>query len=483
MCHKSKAPAMTFTLLNLETKEPLANPRGETRTYKNGKAAARAAAFVSAKTGVKVQPRKLAKADDSWKDRESARMGAEYALAPYSLRIAAIDAGHGNHFVHLSAKQPGRLAYTQSPEKGMADIQSIMSLDAYLAKYLPDLDSGTIMEIREDFARLTAPEAQFKLATTPKDIEQVYTNFAENCEQVSSSCMRYQRRSFGASLPVHPVQVYGAGDLAIAYLTNSEGETTHRALCWPDRKVYSRMYGDDSSLHDALKAAGYVKCRHYYARDGHGSLEGARLLVIRNDNDSIVAPYIDGALGMNLTCNKAKLSLSYDYACNNTDGLACDEEEEEEREPEYTCEHCGDEVSEDDTFLIYTSRLGAESWCEHCRESYSFYCEGYERDYSSRVVDSVEVEGLGTCSEYYADNHCEQCEHSERWHRVDDDALAEVVINDEGETEKWDEASRLENAWLGVDAKWRMNGVNPDNIAEKYIERSPDQMSLAIAAE
>lgn len=120
----------------------------------------------------------------------------------------------------------------------------------------------------------TPDDVQF--ATTPDDIEKVYLTGP-------SSCMTKPADYFGG---VHPSRVYGAGDLAIAYLKKRRGEgIAQRAMCWPAKKIYSRIYGT-GPLEDFLKALGYV----------NGKFDGAKLLKLhppKQKKDYFVLPYVD----------------------------------------------------------------------------------------------------------------------------------------------------------------------------------------------
>ncbi len=93
----------------------------------------------------------------------------------------------------------------------------------------------------------------------------------------------------------HPVEVYDAGDLAIAYTLNNEGLVTNRAIVWPDRKFYIRCYGEASDTFEArLKEMGYTQ----------DSCKGARLKMIaypEYPESQILAPYFDGAGSASIT--------------------------------------------------------------------------------------------------------------------------------------------------------------------------------------
>lgn len=117
--------------------------------------------------------------------------------------------------------------------------------------------------------------ADVKFATTPEDIERVYLTGP-------SSCMTKPASHF-ASGGTHPVRMYGAGDLAVAYITKRRGEgITQRAMCWPAKKIYSRIYGT-GPLEGFLKELGFTV----------GKFDGARLLKVKTDANRFILPYVD----------------------------------------------------------------------------------------------------------------------------------------------------------------------------------------------
>ena len=287
-----------FTLINIETAVLLS----ERITLDDGRKAARAARLLSIKTKQRFQPRKIESAtvDTSWHKREEDRfLSGEYIPLASELTIAAniFETKTNNRlFAHISKKNTLLIAYTKDAIKGAQDKQSLLSIEAFVKLVCPNNSQEIhdyLIKLQMNHAKAHMP-AQFKLATTPDEIEKVYTNYAPDARHVSGSCMHYDSESGRwpkvDHQPCHPVRAYGAGDLAIAYMTNSAGETTGRALCWPDRKIYSRMYADNDSLHKALQEAGYSKSSYY----GTGpSLNGARLLLIETDSGDYIAPYLD----------------------------------------------------------------------------------------------------------------------------------------------------------------------------------------------
>ncbi len=239
-------------------------------TFGNGKAAGEFAQRLSRELGTKVQPRRIA-ADvdsDTWRDRERERMGnGEYIAMPAEWDLEAIK----DHFLHPSKDDPTKLAFIESPEKGVLDRQTRVTPGRYLERFYPHLSQT---ERNRYIAMIDKPDG-LHFAVTADEIIATYT-------RGPSSCMSHPTEKF-QSRPVHPVKPYAGGDLQVAYLKR-DGAITARALVWPERKLYGRVYGDIARIERALGDAGYK----------HGPLVGARLTKIWNsDYERYIAPYVD----------------------------------------------------------------------------------------------------------------------------------------------------------------------------------------------
>lgn len=406
-----------FTLLNLESAETIARAQ-----FADGKAAARAARLLTRKTGIRFQPRPVAAPVD-WQARERARFASgEYVRLHEELEAISPD----SHFAHCAKKSPDLIAYTKDAAKGAADKQSLISIESYVALVAadwPDDSKAALIKLQQDHA--AAHCSPLKFARTPDEIESVYTNYDDDAGHVANSCMRYEARQFASRVdgrPFHPVRVYGAGDLAIAYLANEDGETIARALVWPEKKIYSRLYcGENSTLARLLKAQGYEGAGYYH---GRRSMSGARLLRVESDCGELVAPYLD-EVGTVQDCGEY-LRIGGDINAQNTNGL-CDST------PRFFCEHCGESCDEDVARLVFTdgARRREQHWCEYCADSYAFYCHGYQ-DYFSDSVDSGEMGGE-SFSLAWLENHAYICERTNEW----TDDVCDVVVDDRGNTESW----------------------------------------------
>jgi hypothetical protein len=325
-----------------------------------------------------------------WKAREASKLlSGEYKRVPWCKEAwwirAVIEQGGvaGFHYAHVSNDDPTKIAYTPDERHGKEDRQLRTKPGRYLNKYFKDV--LTPEQIR-DWATKWAGENEnldLKLATEPDDIERVFVNGP-------SSCMGGDK---GFSSSVHPTRVYGYGDLAVAYIERDE-EITARVVCWPEKKVRGKIYGDAERLRPLLTKEGYTE----------GRFEGARLLRIADGNSVFVAPYIDGGYyvidednHLLIADSEARRGCPH-FRCDNTNGLIGGSQ----------CERCEDFENEDD--MVRMDGINQE-WCQECYGDYGFSCE-YCNELND-TDDSSEVDGDSWCS-YCAREHASQCERCEQ---------------------------------------------------------------------
>jgi hypothetical protein len=320
-----------------------------------------------------------------------------------------------DHFVCVSRQDPTLLSYVQSAEKGMRGVRTPIKPGRYLKKFFGDVLSEKEIAYYAQWQSTGSKPCvydhiQMQLATTPDDIESVYIRGPYSC--MSS-------KSYRATKDVHPSRVYGAGDLAIAYLEWPEGETQGsdtaifaRALCWPEKKVFGRVYpsidfwqrdGWESrdaaeqardALTSKLRAAGYEP-----VAAGRKSFDGARLQKIRiKGSTSYVMPYLDSGYGISDDDRCFRMASEGGRGssrADNTDGTI----DLDDRGDVYVCAHCEDEVEDTDYLSPVVTHLSTrgsiratESWCDCCRDGSSFYCDGLE-EHVSDDYESVEIGG------------------------------------------------------------------------------------------
>jgi hypothetical protein len=274
------------------------------------------------------------------------------------------------------------------------------------------LSADDIREWASQFASENKP-SEVLFASEPDAIVKVYENGP-------SSCMD------GAHMVSNCTRVYGAGDLAVAYITtNGEESATARCVCWPAKLIYSTIYGDSGRLAPALQALGYKSAER-------GAYEGARLLYIEEDG-GIVAPYWDGSGNGSVEGTYPDQVLvireNGEHELGSTSGVIGGTQ----------CYSCGSHYDSDEEGSYYND----EPYCQSCAEDELSYCEGC--DETCRSEDMVCVPGDGVsrapgagynprqyerylCSDC-ADNETGECEHCNE--RAYTDAM---ITTSDGET-------------------------------------------------
>lgn len=302
----------------------------------------------------------------TWTEREHGRFAdGTYVHVPWTNYDR-----YPEHFAHLSISKPGLVAFSRDAEHGIADRQTIMKPGKYLEEfYRGEFSSGQIATwIGECGAKYLA----LTITQDAKEIKTVYKNGP-------SSCMSH---AFNF-LPCHPSEVYAGPDLALAYYGPPD-KASARAIVWPDKQIYSRVYGNESVLHALLTNAGYER----------GSLAGARVRKIPCDQ-GYVMPYVDYIERCTIKSGWIVLDDRGDQSCQNTDGYTCDRHSDDDAndEPEMVaCDHCGRHYDPED-------EDAGESFCPRCME------DRYSCDHCGTGMWGNDV--IRIADEY----HCEDCAH------------------------------------------------------------------------
>jgi hypothetical protein len=327
----------------------------------------------------------------NWRVREQARFtDGTYTHVPWS--SAEWYANYkGLHYAHLSLQFPGLIAYTPDETWGHEDRQLRTTAGKYLAKFAADQSS---VDCQRWIDAVKAHATGVRFTSDPDEIERVY-----RCGP--SSCM--SRPFVNNIVSEHPSRVYGLSpDLAVAYIgelsiLSGLSDVSQRCIVWPDRHIYSRIYGS-GPLDTLLTQMGYHP----------DSLHGARVRAIRNraanwSNDSWIMPYIDG-------CGSADREGEWFVLCRDGSGAynvqvthgytgdapAAEEEDEEEDEEEYEQE------------ALICSRDGCgryrdhdREYCDRC-EDMLWTCAGCEEDHFEDPAASFHTGGTGLIRSYCA---------------------------------------------------------------------------------
>lgn len=403
-------------------------------------------------------------ANNCWKEREASRLkDGTYTLCPWAGEAwwEAIQERY-NHFAHVSDKKKGLIAFTSSNAQGLLDRHEVMLPGRYLSEfgqhmnlareylwnYVPtgtNVHGGQVDTLRlellaQDFTLKHGSRSVLQFAETGEQMEYVYIHGP-------NSCMSLRADQYVGSC--HPVRVYAAGDLKLAYLTSHSGDEnaqeehiTARALVWPERKAVGRVYGDVYTLKALLKAEGYD-----VSQDNWYSLEGAKLLKIEATH-GYVMPYIDGSHTYSTHDDPKFFMLGGgENSAGYTSGVDYDPDDYEENNDEDSgamCERCEETYDPDDGVRVIVGRLGGafdhvEVWCNRCYENHTYVCDASGNLYSDEVDNILTGEGR-TISTNNADYYILDAITGEYWHcdniagtynGDEDDQVSKQTVRDE----------------------------------------------------
>ncbi len=315
-----------------------------------------------------------------WREREQNRFDTgRYADVPWHVTTSL------RHYAHMSVETPGHIAYTKDDEAGIADKQTRVKPGKYLAEfYSPRFSQAQIADYIAQCAAYAT--GVYGVAFTQADITAIY-----NVTSGPDSCMRRKRKAEydwqhlldDGELPCHPCATYAGPDLAVAYV-GKLGEISQRAVIWPDKKQYTRIYGT-GPLQLLLQRDGYSKV---------DALDGARLTAVPF-RDGYVVPYMDGCAYGGLDDKGRYIIVSPDngdLALDHVNGHTANyERDEPDAEPEtHECQNCGNECDADNT---YCDSCADERWtCEGCGSDYfdsDYTCMESEHLYCSDCIEQL----------------------------------------------------------------------------------------------
>jgi hypothetical protein len=184
------------------------------------------------------------------------------------------------HFPHISIDAPNMVAYTPNPEYGVRDRQVRTKVGRYLQQFYGDLITS------EQIRSMANGTKQLDLEFD-SDIRAAYLRGGRDGV---TSCMTHPVGHCNYSIrgAYHPVDVYQTGEFKVALLHDGfNNEICARALVYEPSRVFVRCYGREANtLQDRLTEKSYS--------EQNGWDNGIRLRVIRDDDDKVVVPYMDG---------------------------------------------------------------------------------------------------------------------------------------------------------------------------------------------
>ena len=386
--------------------------------YETGEEAARIARNLTDNTGYRHQVRPKLELD--WRAREQLRFGRGEYKAPAWVEGSGLSIA-GDHFLHVAQKDPTKLAYIESEEKGARDIQTVIRVGAYLSRYHgSELSEARLQELIH--AHMAAHSEAEHVIEYEQETDKIIALYREghNMKELNScgsevyplaSCMSHRPDHYETSK--HPLSVYGGlSDLCLAYVRDKKsGELIARAIVWLEDKKFYRTYGSNrltiEGFRALLQSEGFTR----------QSLEGARIhRIYCEDAREYILPYLDG-----LQHVTASSGGQFFVICEEGEGelIACNQNglgDEYDPEPEARCERCNDGCDEHYLRDVWVSRRHTQAWCMTCRSDEAFTCEGHGGIVA--MSESVTIDGELYAS-WYAEENANYCEHTGE-HTFDD---------------------------------------------------------------
>jgi hypothetical protein len=280
------------------------------------------------------------------------------------------------HFAHVSLDSGAMVAYTENDQKGVQDRQTKTTPGRYLKRFFNEwLTDTEIRDYATTFDNYYKP-VELQVSQDADKIEWVYTHGPRSC--MSNRACDYEAN-------IHPARVYAGPDLGVAWIQRGE-QVTARCVVWPNKKWYSRIYGDAVRMLPALNEAGYKE---------ECAPAGARIRRIKYRGD-FVMPYVDYVNYADDNGTYLILGHGGDLVCSNTCGLSADSRVE--------CQECGDRHYEDDM-----SQINGEDgyYCSSCYEECTFYCDFYHDTY--HINERIELGNGDTWSQRAVNRYAFLC--------------------------------------------------------------------------
>lgn len=328
------------------------------------------------------------------------------SLVLYSVTNEVIEFFHPN----LDPNQPGFLAiWPDKKARGLGRKGRVyLRYGRAIRKMFPLLTDSEIADlvdkIREQF---TEKNYELHSGQERADFHRAYAGEHDTYENpictytrkhLSTSCMRY---SFDR-LQCHPAEAYASGDFTI-FWAERNGKIAGRCVVMTAENDWHAgpIYGVSEKAMDEIWAKINNDCPGRVYDSEAGCWEGAKMLNIKHQKNSVIAPYLDLQPRRIAKYSDEFLVIDCDgeYDASNYQGVLnaiaccnCDETIEDGDQIYHgneiycdtcyhdtfsTCERCGDVELHEGFAPVYVTRYGypshpyEENWCEHCRQYHS----------------------------------------------------------------------------------------------------------------
>jgi hypothetical protein len=215
----------------------------------------------------------------AWRIREEQRLNdGTYILPPWGRVYDRLE--------HVDPDDPTKIRFFADARDAHRNRYTSMNPAKFYTRYINECVDPVVLDGYCAKMGLNSTTSPLMFARTADEIERVYTSGPH-------SCMAYTYRSDRFEGGEHPVRLYGDLDLAVAYIERF-GDITARALCWPEKKIFGRIYGDAARIRERFKEEGFTEDWLFF---------GARIHLKHTKHNHIRAPYVDGELDGTLDPN------------------------------------------------------------------------------------------------------------------------------------------------------------------------------------
>jgi hypothetical protein len=280
---------------------------------------------------------------------------------------------------------PGQISVYQNFLKMEADRRTSLKVGRALKQMFPELKDASVERLVDQYRKDHPCEPlQVKVGSEGKDFKHAYAHTQSKMENpyttssrksLANSCMRTEY----SHLPIHPTEIYASGEFKIYWAETSTGTISSRCVVWsPEgRKPQAGpIYGVSEDALDAIQSElDKVEAVVFPS----SNWVGAKLLRVEHKGD-LIGPYIDGERDIDEVDDeflKIVRENQGDYIAENTGGYL-------NKQNKQCCDHCGDELDEDDVY----NTPDIEFYCESCFNEHYFTC-AYDGEYYS--VDDMQT--------------------------------------------------------------------------------------------
>lgn len=305
---------------------------------------------------------------DTWEDREKETYGDKSKLCWHDEPWFSTVHTELKHYLEVTDE--GFVRYYMNLSDSRRNIKcGSTTIGRYLNTFADQykIDSAEIARLSIRHSE-TFEKENYKLhfTTDPDQIEEVYVNGPSSCMSIPmwhEDIDPDDDDGYFEDIPEHPTRVYGnSPDLALAYLTNKQGEYSARTLVWPDKKIYGRVYGDEDRITTRLKEQGYTQ----------NHLEGARIKKVPvphpegREKPAYLGPYVDYCPYVHEKGEFLIISKTFNpktsVAAQMTGGIL------------YSHRYCP-ECDANSQFDGVNAREVNETYCSDCAKIHLWYCE------------------------------------------------------------------------------------------------------------